>query len=172
MRKIIFTLLILATFQANAQFNKKTSTGSMKQGANLLILNEAMNLKVGDHVTVWIQDPEHSRGTGGPEGAWPNHWYSSKEAMDADNSQPDGLWAFVEGRHNIYRSQSGKWIVANDKSFDASIPKSLSGKVIKITNSDRYVYLDKTAVRSVTNVRVTPDNTNALLDYVIKNRVF
>lgn len=108
------------------------TSGTIAQGSNLLTVANSTAWRVGDYVVV---ETEQGRGTKGVGGTWPALSYPTLTQMQADTSQANNLYAWVEATGNVYRWTGGVWEPQTSYYTAKAIPLALGAQILAITGN-------------------------------------
>lgn len=149
-----------------ADYGVKTSvtTGTISAGSDALTLTSATGFAIGDQIIVELGGEAGAglRGTVGVGGVWPALSYADATARDADTSQADGTYAWLETDGTVHRFVSGAWEAIPETSYytHKAQPKALVAEITDLVGN--VATLSKTASVASTGASVYFDNEPVL----------
>ena len=145
-----------------ADFGLKSTRvrGKIDAGSNQLHLDSPADFNVGEFVIVETggESGNGLRGSRGVGGAWPTQVYRDVQQMQADASQQQGLYAWVEDSGAVYRWNGSSWIAEKLYYIAKAIPKALTARIENVSADGKILTLDKSAVASTSAANVYSDN--------------
>jgi hypothetical protein len=137
------------------------TTGSITAGSNQLVVADVMDLQIGEGIIIEIggEAGAGARGTRGVGGAWPALSYANAAAMNADTSQVEDKWCWLEDTGVTYFFDNATtWTLHRPTDYynAKAVPKALWAKITNISGNT--LTLDTTATVTTTNANVYFDN--------------
>ena len=140
--KILYSRIPLGQFNLlDFGFSSATATGLISSHSTSLVLTGPSPFSVGDSVIVEIgqETGAGARGTIGVGGTWPALSYANATAMNADTSQLDGTWCWLQSTKGTARfsTSTNTWTLTDPNNWYAAVvyPKSLVAKVVAVAGN-------------------------------------
>jgi len=152
------------------------TTGNIAAGSKQLTLTASAEFSAGDQLIVAVggESGAGQRGTVGVGGTWPALSFSSLSAMNADTSEPSGLYAWVTATGDVYQWQGPSWVSnvsAGSLYYMAkAVPRALVATVTAVDGSGAVLTLNRAASTDATNANVYYDNWSAFNAVLGDNR--
>ena len=141
-------------------FRDISTTGSIEAGANILRIPQDKNFRVGDRIIVEVGGEAGGglRGSIGVGGTYPNLSYANAAAINADKSQPNSTYGWLQDSGDVFISWNGAWSQDGRYYLQKVVPKALLAKIVAISTDGLGLTLDTTAQVAAVGANVYLDN--------------
>jgi hypothetical protein len=159
---------VTTTYREKSGMSQMATTGSMTAGSADLTVADVMDFRVGDWVIIELggEAGAGARGTIGVGGSWPTLSYANATAMNADTSQINGKYCYLQDTTICYRWNLSAWVEISAAQYywRKVAPKALWAEILSIAGD--VLTLSKTATLTSTNANVYFDNWGIVREMV------